>query len=134
SLWERAAREARRVRVTGLRKSCDPHPTLSQRERVVPTSKSLSPKAFPNLLPVLNEPLRVRRLDRTRPRQVYGNDFGDPAGIPGHHHDLISQKNRFVDAVRDKQRSFLVSLPDSEKLASHLVPRLGVQRSERFIQ
>src|SRR5205823_562268 len=77
-------------------------------------------KGIPEFVPVLDEPLRVRRLDRTRTRQVYGNDFGDPAGIPGHHHDLIRQKNRFVDAVRDKQRRFLVSLPDGEKLASHL--------------
>ena len=98
------------------------------------TSKSLSCKALSNLFPILDKQLRVHRLDRTRARQVHSNDLSNPAGISGHHHDLIGEENRFVDAVGDKDCRFLVLLPYREKFGSHLIPRLGIKGSERFIQ
>src|SRR5207237_2666356 len=68
-----------------------------------------------DLPPILNKELGIHRLDGTRTRQVHGDDFRDPAGILGHHHDLIREKDRFVDAVGDEQGRFLVLLPYGEQ-------------------
>src|ERR1019366_6869080 len=106
----------------------------SSRSDGITLIRRLFHEVFTDTPPVLDKDPGVHRLESARTGQVDSDDFGDPAGVPGHHHDLIRQKNRFVDAVSDKQRRFLVLLPYSEQLASHLIPRLSVERSERLVQ
>jgi len=122
--WCAHSRNPRNSRLSPHDSSISKSPLLSAR------LLNSSHEARPDMPPILDKELGIHRLDGARTGQVHGDDFGDAAGIPGHHHDLICEKNRFVDAVGNKQGRFLFcsqmassSLPISSRVWASSEPK-----------
>jgi hypothetical protein len=88
----------------------------------------------PDAAPIIHVLRRVHHFERAGTGQVNRHDLDNAAGRLRHHHYAIRQKNRFIDAVRHEQSGLPVLFPDGEQFVSHFLPRLRVQRSERFVQ
>jgi hypothetical protein len=50
-----------------------------------------------------------------------------------HHHDLIGQKHRLLDRMRDEQHRFAITLPDVEQIVLQPCARMCIQRAERLV-
>jgi hypothetical protein len=70
---------------------------------------------------------------RARTRQVDRNRVLYPTWTRSHHDDLITQKDGFLDRVRDKQNRLVRLLKDPHQLFLHDDLGLSVERGERFV-
>src|ERR1700722_944586 len=68
-----------------------------------------------------------------RPLQRYIDDGLGAARARGHHHDLVGERHRLVDAVGDEHQRLLVDLPDAQELLLQDGAVLLVERRERLV-
>jgi hypothetical protein len=79
------------------------------------------------------EYVTLHHFDLSRSGQIDHHLACNGRGPAAHHEDPIRKKCRFADAVGDEDHRLAVDLLDAQQLLTHLVPRDGVERTERLI-
>jgi hypothetical protein len=80
-----------------------------------------------------DEPRRSQHFSRTRTRDVNRDDLLYVSGSRRHNMNAVTQEDRFVNIVRDKQYGLMGTFPDPQQEFLHQPAGLAVERAKGLI-